>query len=428
MRENLMLQTPPQAAAGRVVQQVHALTGVRIVAAMWVVLFHVRGNIASEFPLLGELIGPVLAHGELGVDLFFALSGYVLALNYGERMGLRLDRQATVKFWWARVARVWPAYAFMLVFTAIWHGILIARQSDDPVDVREYSVTSFIRQLTLVVQWTEPGFDRLTWNGAAWSVSAEAFAYLLFPVIVLLIFRLNRSLSTRSLVIMAGVLLFPVVFFSYVLGLYAAWMWLLRILCAFMAGCLMFYIVRRIPDTPRNRLRASHVIVLATAVIVAGCYLMVLTGRSRYIGLLIPVLVVIVGALGMADRHVARLLGSKALVVGGMASYSIYLVHMPVIEMFWKLQMTFPATFGAGTAGAKAGFILIPIVVSILGYCLWRFFEEPARRKMRLMSVQSIPERAVDDPPVGHAHQKADEGAAGSRLPVPTPGPSQGGR
>ena len=405
MPEKVMLQTPPE-TAGSGVQQIHALTGVRIVAAMWVVLFHVRGNIAHEFPWLAELVGPVLAHGELGVDLFFALSGYVLALNYGERMGLRLDRKATVKFWLARLSRVWPAYAFMLVFTAVWHGVLIARQSDDPVDVREYSVVSFLRQLTLVVQWTEPGFERLTWNGAAWSVSAEAFAYLLFPVIVLLIFRINRSLSTRSMVAMAAVILFPVVFFSYVLGLYGAWMWLLRILCAFMAGCLMFYIVRRIPDTGRNRLRASHVIVLSTAAIVGACYFMASTQRSHYIGLLIPILVVMVGALGMGDRHVAKLLGSRALVIGGMASYSIYLVHMPVIEIFWKVQMTFPETFGAGTAGAKAGFILIPVVVSVFGYCLWRFFEEPARRKMRLMSTQSIPERAVDDPAVGQGHNR----------------------
>ncbi|MBE4719488.1 acyltransferase [Pseudarthrobacter sp. AB1] len=413
MPEIVTLQPPPLRAA-RVVQQVHALTGVRIVAAMWVVLFHVRGNIASEFPWLGEAIGPVLAHGELGVDLFFALSGYVLALNYGERMGLRLDRDATVKFWWARLARVWPAYVFMLVVAAVWHGLLLARQGDDPVAVRDYSVGSFVRQLTLVVQWTEPGFERLTWNGAAWSVSAEAFAYLLFPVMVLLIFRLNRSLSTRSLVVMAGVLLFPVVFFSYVLGLYGPWMWLLRILCAFMAGALMYYIVLRVPDTGRNRLMASHVIVLATSVIIAGCYWMDLTARPRYVGLLIPALVVIVGALGMADRHVAKLLGSKALVIGGMASYSIYLVHMPLIEIFWKLQMTFPGTLGAGTLGAKVGFILMPAVVSVLGYCLWRFFEEPARRKMRVMSTQHIPERAVDDPAVGHAQKR---GVADSKTP-----------
>jgi peptidoglycan/LPS O-acetylase OafA/YrhL len=411
MPEIVVLETPTQTAP-RGVQQVHALTGVRIVAAMWVILFHVRGNIAAEFPVIGQILGPTLAHGELGVDLFFALSGYVLALNYGERMGLRLDYNATVKFWWARLARVWPAYFFMLVFAAVWHGLLLARESADPVAVHDYSVGSFLRQLTLVVQWTEPGFERLTWNGAAWSVSAEAFAYLLFPVMVLLIFRLNRSLSTRSLVWTAATILFPVVFFSYVLGLYGAWMWMLRILCAFMAGAIMFYIVRRVPNTKRNRLLASHILVLAAAAIIAGCYWMDTTGRSRYIGILIPVLVLLVGTLGMADRHVAKLLGCKALVLGGMASYSIYLVHMPLIEIFWKLQMTFPAALGAGTLGAKVGFVLMPAIVSVLGYFLWRFFEEPARRKMRVMSTKHLPERAVDDPPVRQGH---DGGAAEQR-------------
>ena len=408
MQTNAVLETPPRTATAAV-QQVHALTGVRIVAAMWVVLFHVRGNIAAEFPWLDAVIGPLLAHGELGVDLFFALSGYVLALNYGERMGIRLDRQATVKFWWARLARVWPAYAFMLVFTAIWHGILLARQSADPVAVKDYSIASFLRQLTLVVQWTEPGFDRLTWNGAAWSVSAEAFAYVLYPIIALLIFRLNKAFSTRSLVVMAAVVLFPVVFFSYVLGLYGPWMWVLRILCAFTAGALMFYIVRRLPDTARMRLLASHLLVLAIVVMVAGCYFMHLTGRARYVGLLIPVLVMMVGTLGVADRHIARLLGTRALVIGGMASYSIYLVHMPLIEIFWKMQMTFPEALGTGTLGAKVGFALMPVVVSLLGYMLWRHFEEPARRKMRVMSTQHIPERAVDDPALGHDKPTAAE-------------------
>jgi peptidoglycan/LPS O-acetylase OafA/YrhL len=408
VQTNAVLETPPRTATAAV-RQVHALTGVRIVAAMWVVLFHVRGNIAAEFPWLDAVIGPLLAHGELGVDLFFALSGYVLALNYGERMGIRLDRQATVKFWWARLARVWPAYAFMLVFTAIWHGILLARQSADPVAVKDYSIASFLRQLTLVVQWTEPGFDRLTWNGAAWSVSAEAFAYLLYPIIALLIFRLNRAFSTRSLVVMAAVVLFPVVFFSYVLGLYGPWMWVLRILCAFTAGALMFYIVRRLPDTGRMRMLASHLLVLAIVVLVAGCYFMHLTGRARYVGLLIPVLVMMVGTLGVADRHIARLLGTRALVIGGMASYSIYLVHMPLIEIFWKMQMTFPEALGTGTVGAKVGFALMPVVVSVLGYMLWRHFEEPARRKMRVMSTQHIPERAVDDPALGHDKSTAAE-------------------
>lgn len=391
---------PNAVAAPRKVRQVHALTGVRIIAALWVVLFHLRGNLAAEFPELTRVIGPVINHGELGVDLFFALSGYVLALNYGSRMGLRLDRGATVRFWWARIARVWPAYMFMLIFVTIWHGVLLARDVSDPVAVRDYGVTSFIRQALLIVQWTESDSDRLAWNGPAWSVSAEALAYLLFPVIILAVFRFNRVLSTRSLVIAGLLALFPVVFFSYVLGLYAPWMWALRILCAFIAGALVFYVVDRFPDTARSRGIASHIALVAIVGVIVGCFVLDLTGRTRYIGVLIPILVVTVGALGIADRHVARLLGTRIMVIGGMASYSVYLVHMPIIEIFWFAQNQWPNALGQGSVGSKIGFILLPFVVVAAGYLLWRFFEEPSRRKLRSMSVQKIPERAVDDPPL----------------------------
>jgi len=62
----------------------------------------------------------------------------------------------------------------------------------------------------------------------------------LFPVIILAVFRFNLVFSTRTLVATALLSLFPAVFFSYVLGLYAPWMWALRILCAFIAGTLAF--------------------------------------------------------------------------------------------------------------------------------------------------------------------------------------------
>lgn len=388
------------AASQRKVEQIHALTGVRAVAALWVVLFHIRGNIASEFPWLDRIIGPVLAHGELGVDLFFALSGYVLALNYGQRMGLGFDKASTLRFWWARLARIWPAYAFTLAFAATWHGLLLARNIADPVAVRDYSVSSFLRQLFLVVQWTEPDFERLTWNGAAWSVSAEAFAYLLFPLIILLVFRLNSALSTRALIAWAGLSLLPVVFLSYVLGLYSPWMWVLRILCSFIAGALIFYVTERIRRSGRNREVASYLVLAATTVVIICCYVFTGDQLSRLSALIVLPLVIIVGALGLADKHAAKLLGTKFFVVGGMASYSIYLVHMPIIEIIWFLQGRYPAILGSGSPGAKIVFASIPILVAVLGYLLWRYLEEPARRKMRVMSTQNLPERAVDDPSI----------------------------
>ena len=200
--------------------------------------------------------------------------------------------------------------------------------------------------------------------------------------------------------LIAIVALFPVAFFSYAIGLYSPWMWMLRILCAFVAGAISFYVVKRVPRTSRNRAIASHIVLAAALLAIAACYVMAVTGKNRYSGILIPILVLIVAALGLADRHIARILGTKFFVVGGMASYSIYLVHMPVIEIIWFLQGRFSMGLGTGTPGAIILFAIVPFLVSGLGYTLWRWFEEPARRKIRIMSTQNLPERAADDPAI----------------------------
>lgn len=385
------------------VRQVHALTGIRIVASLWVVLFHLRGNIAAEFPAVYSVFAPIITHGDYGVDLFFIVSGYVITLNYGRKLGVRIERGATVKFWWARLSRVWPAYFVTLLFAAVWHGMFLTFQLNDPVAPRDFSVWSFIRQATLIVQWTEPGFDRLTWNGAAWSVSVEAFAYLLFPAIALLLFRLARVLPARGLAMISVVTVMPVVLFSLSLGsLYAPWMWLIRILCEFLAGGLLFYALEKVQYRLSAQRIANWVAPGIIIAFIAGAYALAATGHERWGVFVVPALLVFVGALVVARRGLVTVLSTRWFVVGGMASYSVYLVHMPLIEVFWALQGRFEY-IAPGTVGSKIVLILLPVLVTAIGFLLWKRFEEPARRAMRLMSLQHIPERAVDDVPISKA-------------------------
>lgn len=401
-----------------VVRQIQALTGVRIIAALWVVVFHLRGNIAAEFPALYSVLAPIITHGDYGVDLFFIVSGYVITLNYGRRMGIGVERNATMKFWWARLSRVWPAYFVVLLFTSVWHGAFLVFDSNDPVTPRDFSVWSFIRQATLTVQWTESDFDRLTWNGAAWSVSVEAFAYLLFPVIALLLFRMAGVLRARSLGVIALLTVMPVVLFALALGsLYAPWMWLIRILCEFIAGGLLFYALEDVQSRRTAQRIADWV---APGIIVAflvGAYVLSITGHDRWGVFVVPALVVFVGSLVVARRGIVTLLSLRWFVVGGMASYSVYLVHMPLIEIFWATQARV-AFLAPGTLGSKVILLLIPVVVTGAGFALWKWFEEPARRVMRRMSLQHIPERAVDDVPIGQAGLAVPRPQHEGRIPA----------
>jgi peptidoglycan/LPS O-acetylase OafA/YrhL len=84
--------------SGEIKGEIKALTGLRIVAAVWVVLFHFRPMLSDISPDFRENLAPVLNCGAQGVDLFFILSGFVLAWNYLDRMGRSWSARATLHF------------------------------------------------------------------------------------------------------------------------------------------------------------------------------------------------------------------------------------------------------------------------------------------------------------------------------------------
>lgn len=371
-----MTQTAPAPA------KLDALTGIRIIAALWVVIFHFRGNLASEFESY-VYIAPVIEYGELGVDLFFTLSGFVIALVYGRKLSQRWSWPATGRFWWARFVRLWPAYMFMLLVVSVWHFLFVFLDKPDPVAPRDLSLLSFLRQTFMVVQWTEADSDRLTWNGPAWTVSAEVLAYLLFPLLTLLAVRYVDRLPTWLLPVLSVAMTAPLIVSTISRGsLYQPWTWLLRIACCFLAGYLMFFFYERVRKTAVST-RVTASIVLGLVIILIA--IMVLAYRAGhhvwgFVG--IALFPLIIGALAVDRSWVARTLSTRPFVLGGMISYSVYLVHMPVIEPVWAMQAVVP-WLAPGTVGSKLAFLLLPLVVLLAGYALWRWVEEPCRLALR---------------------------------------------
>ncbi|HEX7322452.1 MAG TPA: acyltransferase family protein, partial [Mycobacterium sp.] len=86
--------------ARRIAGEIQSLTGLRIIAAVWVVLFHYRPLLRQAAPDLADTLAPILNCGAQGVDLFFILSGFVLTWNYLDRMGPSWSGRATVHFLW----------------------------------------------------------------------------------------------------------------------------------------------------------------------------------------------------------------------------------------------------------------------------------------------------------------------------------------
>lgn len=142
-----------------------SLTGLRFWAALLVVLYHLSRQ-AGRIPAVSEVVW----YGRSGVTFFFVLSGFVLAWTYdGKRV------PATV-FLWRRFARIWPLLA---ATTALSVGAWVALGQD-------VSAKAVAASLMLVHAWIPDPVILRGGNPAAWSLSDEAWFYLIFPLLMAL--------------------------------------------------------------------------------------------------------------------------------------------------------------------------------------------------------------------------------------------------
>ncbi|HZB21598.1 MAG TPA: acyltransferase, partial [Blastococcus sp.] len=240
------------------------------------------------------------------------------------------------------------------------------------------------------------------WNGPAWSVSAEALAYLAFPVLALLLFRLDRAVRARTLVWLGLAALVPLLVLGSG-GLHEPFTWLIRLAGAFAAGALAALAVRKVWAHVGDHRYGSWPTVLtwvSIAGVVGTLYLTYGIDRPQARVVAVVFFPLLLVGLSLSRSGIARFLGTGPMVFGGRISYSVYLTHMLlVIEPFWALQTRWPGPLGDQTVAAKLFFVAVPVLACFTGWLLWRFVEEPAQRKMRSMVVNEGAARRVDELP-----------------------------
>jgi peptidoglycan/LPS O-acetylase OafA/YrhL len=246
---------------------VPALTGVRIVAALWVVLFHLR---PSAHTLFGPLTGAddLMRSGYVGVKLFFVLSGFVVSYQYLSLVGLG-GRYAYARYLWARLSRIYPLQLFTLLILAVL--VLSAKATNTQLDhARSYSIDGFFLDLTLLRAWVT---NAQGWNFPAWSLSAEWFAYVFFPVLAVTFAR--RRLTTTAFLLFLCALSVGVTIAALLSAQRNSPSPLLSICTAFPLGCLAFVAFR---DSVGRGLPWT----LLGAVAMGGCSLSVMCQTASF--------------------------------------------------------------------------------------------------------------------------------------------------
>ncbi|GFG69565.1 acyltransferase family protein [Mycolicibacter senuensis] len=383
--------------------EIKALTGLRIIAAVWVVLFHFRPLLRLGSPAFSDALGPVLDRGAQGVDLFFILSGFVLTWNYLERMGESFSPRATLHFLWLRLARVWPIYLVTLHLALLWVIFTLHVGHVPTEDLSRMTATSYVRQVLLVQLWFEPFFDGTSWNGPAWSISAEWLAYLLFGGLVLVIYRVMRATSAGGLAVLAVTASLPPLLLLLATGqFYTPWSWLPRIVMQFTAGALACASVRKLPHGLSDRARrgAGYCSALLIVAIVGTLYYFdahPISGLYDSGGLVDVLFVPLVMALAIGTGSLPALLSTRVMVYGGQISFCLYMVHELVHTAWNWAAIQFEIVLDEGAGAAKWMVCGLLAGATLLSVLLFHGVEEPGRRWMRRM-VGTRPEKAQVTP------------------------------
>ena len=288
--------------------RVASLTGLRGVAAVSVLLYHIPHQ-----PAFSQFAIPLFSRAYLAVDLFFILSGFVICYGYHGRVVTHLSRASYVDFLINRMARVWPLH--LIVTLVFGLRILLNVSGNQSIDLNAANVIS---NLFMVQSW---GWGTEPIAGNSWSVSTEIAAYLIYPLIAILAFS---RLAWAQAALCIGVLLFVAssgLGFSGPLDVIDSdsVLVLLRCLAGFSIGVLTY----RVADHPLckaviNRRGGFAAVcgLIALALLLPGADVLVVS--------LMPALVLSCYYDGPAARAV---MANRLSFHLGLISYSIYLWH-----------------------------------------------------------------------------------------------------
>ena len=322
-----------QTASGPV--RFEALDALRGVCALLVVLFHIP--IYHAFKDVAAF-----ANLQFCVDMFFALSGFVLCHAYGQRLTSGAEG---VRFTVMRLARLWPLHIVMLaLFVSLELAKLVFSRVDTSfaLDSQAFAPGHSVWEVVTNVLFLQSfGLHRgLTWNGVAWSAALEFYVSILFAAVVLLFPRRQYDVFL-GLCVAAGLLLHAVspntLFVSTDWGM-------LRAGFGFFAGCLVYDLRQR----SSGRLIAPTLLEACCLVLVIGFAVTTPAGGWQYAFPLAAMIVIYV--FSFDQGAIAAVLRCSALQKLGLWSYSIYMIHT---FLFQVMKM------GASFIGQKARLDLV---------------------------------------------------------------------
>jgi peptidoglycan/LPS O-acetylase OafA/YrhL len=378
------------------------LTPLRGIAALLTVIFHVDLMIGGGGDMLLKFKDSFLINRMyLMVDFFFILSGFIMLHVYGQWFKDSITGSAFKRFTIARFARVYPLHFFTLIYCVLLKLIFMAAGGDshNPMDLISNNFWAIPSHLLLIHSMNVN--EWFTWNNASWSISTEWWMYMLFPFLVKPFSKLN-SVGRVGIVLacFVGYLIItfwivPIVTipasipFTRVkpesMSINVAYQYgFLRCLFGFVLGMMMYQGYNE--GFARKFFGNGYTIIALTFGLLLCFHFAVPDVFS------VSFFPVILLSAAYGSQGMNAFFNTKALQRLGDWSFSIYLVHQPlistigtIIEMQGIGKPFVPPTGPPPKMDIMTGWIVCMAFIAFtlfVSYLTYRFVELPARNRI----------------------------------------------
>lgn len=369
------------------------LDGLRGVAALLVLWYHINEGYGFAKSVNGVSDGLVehFNHGYLAVDFFFILSGFVIGYAYDDRWKNGFTMR---QFFNRRLIRLHP----MVLMGAVVGLVFFYLQGGVRWDGAHVSASLSMMALLLAMcmipvvpgsSWDIRGNGEMfPLNGPAWSLFFEYIGNILYALFI-------HRLPTRVLGLVALVTGGILVWFNaadvsgygsfgvgWTLEAMNFWGGMLRMLFPYTMGMFLSRIFR--PVKIRGAFWICSALLLA---LFAVPYIQPMGGlslnglyESACIVVIFPILVWVGASEKTSDGCSLRLCQFL-----GDISYPLYMVHYPVMYLFYSWLITHKVYTFSETWPESLGAMVLSIVIAVL--CL-RYFDKPVRRKLAKKAIR----------------------------------------
>ncbi|HBC2001486.1 TPA: acyltransferase family protein [Citrobacter freundii] len=352
------------------IQSIQALRGI---AAMMVVLGHMNVYLNGAYSQsnLGDLL---FFNGAIGVDIFFVISGFIIALATEKK-----ETNTCVKFAIKRLFRIYPVYAVcFLLFSAVTTHMFFGDISSIPLWFNVENITSSLLFLPLRPEDSSPfyGYSLIL---TAWTLSYEVYFYAIFLFSMAVSHKYRATIASIAILLISYVLQ-TVYHGNFSFDAYAvAGIEHSKILTIaenpisidFIMGLISFYMFKFLRDIEFG--------IKTKYICVSGLLFGVLCWNSGFqfghgitkFGIIAFIIFISVVFGEMAFRFKI----SKSLITLGDLSYSIYISHVVVIFAYNEFGKSIPFI------PQQHGFSLFIFMISaalLLSYILFKLIEQPS--------------------------------------------------